>query len=103
MKENKNSNEIAINAKRHQCNSCKRTFCGKYSLQTHIKAVHLNYRPNKCELCEHRTFNKSDLDRHMKVHNKQVVPLSQNVKYFFYLLKFINNLFCFKNFVKFPT
>ena len=53
-----------------QCHICKRIFTGKYSVRAHIRAVHLQVKPNKCELCDYRCFNKCDLTKHMKVHEK---------------------------------
>ena len=53
-----------------QCHICKRTFHALYYVRSHIRAVHLKLKPNKCSSCSHRTYSKGDLLKHMRVHEK---------------------------------
>ena len=53
-----------------QCHICKQILSGKYAAKTHIRAVHLKIKPHKCATCNYKSYNRSDLAKHIKVHDK---------------------------------
>jgi uncharacterized Zn-finger protein len=53
-------------SKRHQCDTCDKTFVDKSKLQTHIKCVHLRLKKYKCTLCNAAFGQNSNLQRHVK-------------------------------------
>merc|ERR1712150_174099 len=50
----------------HACFECDKTFMKKYSLQRHIKSIHLNIKDIKCQVCHYATSDKSSLDQHIE-------------------------------------
>lgn len=55
-----------------QCHICKRILRGRYTVNSHIRAVHLKVKPHKCSLCNYSAFSSSIVRKHMRVHAKSV-------------------------------
>ncbi|XP_052738890.1 zinc finger protein 62 isoform X2 [Bicyclus anynana] len=51
-----------------KCPQCSMAFEALWRLQQHVFTVHLDYRPNKCDLCEKSFYRLSDLKKHKDVH-----------------------------------
>ena len=77
-----------------QCHICKQVFCGKYAANKHIKSVHLKAKPHKCGLCSYATYNKTDLTKHMIVHDSSgnTNRILRNTSRVDYLSQVDNNL-----------
>jgi hypothetical protein len=50
--------------KQSKCAICDKILSSKYKLQKHIDSVHNNIKPFKCEYCEFRCSQKSNLNNH---------------------------------------
>ncbi|XP_048006857.1 PR domain zinc finger protein 5-like [Leguminivora glycinivorella] len=53
-----------------RCQHCSLSFEALWRLQQHLFSTHLEYRPHKCDVCEKAFHKKSDLKRHIDMHNK---------------------------------
>ena len=53
----------------YPCDQCSKVFKVKNYLQTHVRIVHENYRPHKCDLCEEKFLYERDLKRHKRCHH----------------------------------
>ncbi|CRK86755.1 CLUMA_CG000587, isoform A [Clunio marinus] len=75
-------NVVHFNIKPYQCDICGRkcskehlahhvtTHIGLEHRTKHLNRVHLNIKPNQCEICRKTFSNKSNLVRHMKMHEE---------------------------------
>ena len=53
----------------YPCGQCSKVFKVKNYLQTHVRIVHENYKPFKCDLCEEKFLYERDLKRHKRCHH----------------------------------
>ncbi|CAH2211515.1 jg20685 [Pararge aegeria aegeria] len=51
-----------------KCPQCSMAFEALWRLQQHVFAIHLDYRPNKCDQCDKSFHKLSDLKKHQDVH-----------------------------------
>ncbi|XP_069356730.1 zinc finger protein 729-like [Maniola hyperantus] len=56
-------------ARMWKCLQCSMAFEALWRLQQHVFAKHLDYRPNKCDLCDKSFHKLSDLKKHEDIHN----------------------------------
>ncbi|XP_039435043.1 histone H4 transcription factor isoform X1 [Culex pipiens pallens] len=59
----------AVHNKRYECPQCPMKWPSQKALACHIRYRHINEKPYKCHLCEHRTVTKADLDEHIITHD----------------------------------
>ncbi len=50
------------------CDQCGKSFAQRSILHTHVKAVHKNIRPHKCDQCDIVCTTKTGLKMHMRTH-----------------------------------
>ena len=56
--------------RKHECETCKKSFFSSRHLKAHIK-VHLEDRPFKCQICGFATKFKDSLKSHLKSHSDE--------------------------------
>ncbi|XP_070546575.1 zinc finger protein 493-like [Ptychodera flava] len=54
----------------HQCELCPRKFMSRSKVKVHMMSAHSDERPHQCQLCGYSCKIKSNLTKHMKVHNR---------------------------------
>jgi len=52
-----------------QCSLCPATFHVSSGLKNHIMRIHEGIKPYECEICQHRSSDRSDHNKHMKTHS----------------------------------
>lgn len=62
----------------YHCDMCSRVFCRKALLKRHY-SVHSGYKEFSCQHCTYQTSHKSNLERHMRVHQKNGGPLPRHL------------------------
>ena len=65
----KNHIEATHSSSVYECDQCPKTFKLTGNLQQHVRIVHENYRPFKCDLCEEKFLYERDLKRHQNHHH----------------------------------
>lgn len=50
------------------CDVCGKAFCDKSSVNKHVRAVHMNYKPFKCDQCDLTFSERKTMREHMRVH-----------------------------------
>lgn len=79
-------NELKIHMKQKhygkffKCHVCHKAFPRSTERLRHIKAVHMKYRPFSCDLCDYRTNERRNLNRHLLSMHNRVVPAASYVK-----------------------
>ncbi|EDS44664.1 conserved hypothetical protein [Culex quinquefasciatus] len=58
----------AVHNKRYECPQCPMKWPSQKALACHIRYRHINEKPYKCHLCEHRTVSIHDLEGHLLSH-----------------------------------
>ena len=58
-----------VREKKHECDSCEKTFFEENHLKIHIRTVHTKIKNYKCNYCEKTFKNKGNLSAHETVHN----------------------------------
>lgn len=53
------------------CSICLKMFARLWRLRSHIRTVHENYRPHRCERCTSRFRSAYDLRRHSTTHTNE--------------------------------
>lgn len=61
---------------RYKCNICGRGFYLLASIRRH-EAIHSGNRKYKCSFCDYTSFQRCNLDRHLKRHNNEDDDFSQ--------------------------
>ncbi|XP_052105894.1 zinc finger protein 664-like [Mytilus californianus] len=70
-------------ARKFECDICKKKLSSKHTLQQHLKRVHLSVEERElfsCEICKKSWLEKRTLDRHMKVkHGNSAVNTKEHL------------------------
>ena len=65
--------DLASIVKGNQCGQCGKEFASEAVVRRHIREVHLKIKPYKCIRCP-ASFGRADmLERHQKVHMRQLI------------------------------
>ena len=65
------STEMSEDRKEYKCNQCTYVTRTKKLLKHHVKAVHDQIKDKKCLFCNFTASDKSNLNRHMKLHYRK--------------------------------
>ena len=57
--------------RKFSCQICNKTFSSKCALNSHHKAEHDEFNPNKCKICLKGFVSKSKLAVHSRVHTSE--------------------------------
>lgn len=62
----------------YRCIFCHKIYSRKYGLRIHIR-THTGYKPLKCNYCQHRFGDPSNLNKHVRLHTTGDSPYKCNV------------------------
>ncbi|TGZ46104.1 PR domain zinc finger protein [Temnothorax longispinosus] len=62
----------------YRCIFCDKIYSRKYGLRIHIR-THTGYKPLKCDFCQHRFGDPSNLNKHVRLHATNDSPYKCNI------------------------